>query len=44
MKNESDVEILILHAEDDFDMIGKALRGKIRPHSARVFMRNNAKK
>jgi HEPN domain-containing protein len=28
MKGESDAEILILHAEDDFDMIGKALRGK----------------
>jgi HEPN domain-containing protein len=28
MKEESDVEILVLHAEDDFDMIARALRGK----------------
>jgi HEPN domain-containing protein len=28
MKDESDVEVLVMHAEDDFDMIARALRGK----------------
>jgi HEPN domain-containing protein len=28
MQSESDVDVLILHAEDDFDMIARALRGK----------------
>ena len=28
MKSETDVDVLILHAEDDFDIIRKALRGK----------------
>jgi len=28
MKSESDLDILIVHAEDDFDMVRKALRGK----------------
>ncbi len=28
MKDESDVDILVMHAEDDFDMITRALRGK----------------
>lgn len=28
MKSKSDIDVLIIHAEDDFDMVGKALRGK----------------
>jgi HEPN domain-containing protein len=28
MKDESNIEVLIMHAEDDFDMVARALRGK----------------